>query len=62
MRRLNSDNDPEVAPPPLKEVIKMCRILEDHSMVACKEGVFKFVKALREYQGHLQKMSREGEK
>ena len=48
--------------PPLKEVIKMCRILEEYSMVVCTEGAFKFVKALREYQGHLQKMSREGEK
>jgi len=39
---------------PLNEAIKMCRILEEHSVAVCKTGAFKFVKALREYRGHLQ--------
>jgi len=52
----------EVMPPPLKEVMKMCHILEEYSMVICPQGAFNFVKALCEYQGHLQKMIREGEK
>ena len=62
IEEIDSDDDPEVAPPPLKEVIKMCSILEEHSMVVCSEGGFAFLKALREYRGHLQKMRREGEK
>ena len=55
---IDSNGDLEVAPPPLKEVIKLCRILEEHSMVVCTEGTFKFIKALRKQQGHLQKMSK----
>ena len=56
------DDDPEVMPPPLKEVMKMCHTLEEYSMVICPQGAFDFVKALHKYQGHLQKMIREGEK
>jgi len=62
IEEINSDNDPEVVPPPLKEMIKMCRTLEKHSMIVCTEGAFEFVKALHKYRGHLQKMSTEGEK
>ena len=62
IEEIDSDDEPEVVPPPLKEVIKMCRILEEYSMVVCTKGAFKFLKALREYRGHLQEMSREREK
>jgi len=31
-------------------------------MDVCTTGAFKFVKALHEYRGHLQEMSRGGEK
>ena len=62
IEEIDSDDEPEVVPPPLKEVIKMCHILEEYSMTVCTEGAFKFVKALREYQGHLQAKSREREK
>ena len=62
IEEIDSDDEPEVVPPPLKEVINMCRILEEYSMVVCTEGAFKFVKALRGYQGHLQAKSREREK
>jgi len=62
MEEIESDEDPEVVPPPLKEVIKMCHILEEYSMVVCTDGALKFVQALHEYQGHLQRMSWEGEK
>ena len=60
IEEVDSDDDPEVVLPPLKEVMKMSHILEENSMVVCTEGAFSFVKALCEYQGHLQKMSREG--
>ena len=62
IEEIDSDDDPEVVPPPLKEVIKMCCILEEYSMVVCTEGALKFLQALCKYQGHLQKMSWEGEK
>ena len=62
VEEIDSDDEPEVVAPPLKEVIKMCRILEEHSMAVCTTGAFKFLKGLREYRGHLQEMSRRGEK
>ncbi len=62
IEEIDSNDDPEIMPPPLKEVIKMCHILEEYSMIVCTEGPFNFVKALHKYQGKLQKKSREGEK
>jgi len=62
IKEIDSDDEPEVVAPPLKEVIKMCHILEEHSMAVCTTGVFKFLKSLCEYQGHLQEMSQKGEK
>ena len=60
VEEIESDDEPDRnSAPPLKEVMKMCRILEEHSMTVCTTGAFK---ALREYQGHLQEMSRGGEK
>jgi len=62
VKEIDSDDEPKVVPTPLKEVIKMCRILEENSMAVCTMGAFKFVKALCEYRGHLQEMSWRGEK
>ena len=59
----DSDGDePEVVPPPLKEMIRMCRTIEENSMVVCTDGALEVVKALRQYQTHLQKMSSAGER
>ena len=57
-----SNDDPEVVPLPLKEMIKMCRTIEENSMVVCTEGALELVKALHQYRAHLQRMSREGER
>jgi hypothetical protein len=59
---IDSGDDAEVVPLPLKEMIKMCRILEENSMVVCTEGALELIKALRQYRTHLQRMSREGER
>jgi hypothetical protein len=59
---IDSDDEAEVVPLPLKEMIKMCRILEENSMVVCTEGALELIKALRQYWTHLQRMSREGKK
>ena len=62
IKEIDSDDEPEVVPPPLKEVMQMCHTLEEYNMVICPQGAFTFVKALCEYQGHLQKIIRAGEK
>ena len=59
---IDSGDEPEVVPPSLKEMIKMCRVIEENSMVVCTEGALELIKASRRYQAHLQKISREGEK
>ena len=59
---IDSGDDPEVVPPPLKEIIRMCRIIEESSMVVCTEGALALVKASRQYRVHLQRMSKETEK
>ena len=51
----DSDDDPEVVPLPLKEIIKMYRTIKENSMVVCTEGALELVKALRQYQAHLQR-------
>ncbi len=56
----SGSDDPEVVPPSLKEMIKMCRILEENSMVVCTEGELELVKSVLRYRGHLQRMSTEG--
>ena len=62
IEEIDLDDEPEVVPPPLKEVMKMCHTLEEYSMVISPQGTFTFVKALCEYQGHLAKIIRAGEK
>ena len=58
----SDDEDPKAVPPSLNEMIDMCWVLEDNSMVVCTEGVLELIKALHQYQGHLQKMRQAGEK
>ena len=55
----SDDQDPEVTPPSLKEMMKMCQIIEEYSMVVCTDGVLEVVQSLRQYQGHLQRMATE---
>ena len=59
---VESDDEPEVVPPSLKEMIKTCQFIEENSMVVCTEGALELIKASCQYRAHLQKMSREGEK
>ena len=58
----SDDDDPEVVPPSLKEMIEACRMLEENSLLVCTEDVLDFVEAIRRFRGRLQKMSREGAK
>jgi hypothetical protein len=59
---IDSGDDAEVVPLPLKEMIKMCHIFEENSMVVCTEGELELIKASCQYRTHLQRMSKEGEK
>jgi len=54
--------DPEAAPPPLKEMIRMCRVIEENCMIVCTEGALEVVQSLCRYRGHLWRMSTEGAK
>jgi len=56
----SDDEGPEAAPPPLKEMIIMCRVIEENCMVVCTEGALEVVQSLRRYRGHLLRMSTEG--
>jgi len=56
----SDDEDPEAAPPPLKEMIIICRVIEENCMVVCTEGALEVVQSLRRYRGHLWRMSTEG--
>ena len=58
----SDDEDPNVAPPSLKEMLDMCQIIQENSMVVCTEGSLEVVKVLRKYRGHLQRMRHEGER
>ena len=46
---IDSGDDPEVVLLPLKEMIRMCQIIEENSMVICTEGALALVKASRQY-------------
>jgi hypothetical protein len=52
---------PMVVPPSLKEMIAACRMLEENGLLVCTNAL-DIVEAVRRFRGHLQKMSREGEK
>ena len=55
----SDDQDPEVTPPSLKEMMKMCQIIEEYSMVVCTDGALEVVQSLRRYRGNLQRMATE---
>src|SRR5258706_662348 len=42
----SDDEDPEVAPPPLKEMTIMCQVIEENCMVICTEGALKVIQSL----------------
>ncbi|KAG8755972.1 hypothetical protein FRC14_003499 [Serendipita sp. 396] len=56
----DNDEEPEVPPPALKEMIEMCRVIEENSLRVCMEGVLEVTEALRRYRGFLQKLSMQG--
>ena len=56
----NSDDDnPKAMPSPLKEMIEACWKLEENSLLVYTEDVLDLVQAVHQYQGHLQRISRE---
>ena len=57
----SDEDDPKVVPPSLKEMIAACRMLEENVLLVCN-GALDTVEAVRQFRGHLQKLSREGEK
>ena len=57
----DSDDDNPKVPPSLKEMIDACQMLEENSLLVCTD-VLDFVEAACQFQGCLQKMSREGTK
>ena len=57
----SDDDNPEVVPATLKEMIAACRMLEENGLLVCTNAL-DVVEAVRRFRGHLQKMSREGEK
>ena len=50
IEKIDSDSDPEVVPPSLKEVVEAYRILEENSLVICTEGALELVQATRRYR------------
>ena len=46
---IDCGDDPEVRLPPLKEMMRMCQIIEENSMVVCTEGALALVKASHQY-------------
>jgi hypothetical protein len=58
----SNDDNPEAVPPPLKEMIQVCRMLEENSLLVYTEDALDLVQAARQYRGHLQRISREGAK
>jgi len=59
---IDLDDEPEVVPPSLQEMIDMCQNMREYSMVVCEEGVLDVVMAVCQYQGHLQRQSNKGAK
>ena len=57
----SDDDNPEVVPATLKEMIAACRMLEENGLLVCTNAL-DVVEAVRRFRGRLQKMSREGEK
>ena len=57
----SDDDQPEVVPPSLKEMIDACQALEEGSLLVCTDAP-DFVETAHQFQGHLQKMSHKGTK
>ena len=58
----DSDEDsPKAVPPSLKEMVAACQMLEENALLVCTDAL-DIVGAVHRFRGHLQKMSREGEK
>ena len=57
----SDDDNPEVVPATLKEMIAACWMLEENGLLVCTNAL-DVVEAVRRFRGRLQKMSREGEK
>src|SRR5258706_11521588 len=58
----SDDDEPEVVPPSIKEMIETCRKLEEDCLLVCTEGALDFVEAARRLRGHLQKIYQDNEK
>jgi len=64
IEEIDSDSDDdnlEVVPPSLKEMVDACQMLEENCLLFCTD-VLDFVEAARRFRSHLQKMSREATK
>jgi len=55
----SDDSSPKVVLPSFKEMKDTCQLLEENSLALCPEGVLKVAQVLHQYQGCLQRMSRE---
>ena len=58
----DSSDEPEEEPLSLQEVIKLCQVLEENSVVGDAEDALNFVEAAAEFRLHLQRKSRRGSK
>ena len=58
---MSDDDNLEVVPPSLKEMVEACRVLEENCLLFCTDSL-DFVEAARRFRGHLQKMRREATK
>ena len=59
IEEIDSDSDDdnlEVVPPSLKEMVEACRMLEENCLLFCTDAL-DFVEAAHRFRGHLQKMS-----
>ena len=59
---IDLDDEPEVVPPSLQEMIDMCQNMKEYCIVVCEEGVLDVVMAVCQYQGYLQRQSNKGAK
>ena len=50
----SEDDEPDVVPPSIKDMIETCRKLEEDCLLVCTEGALDFVEAARQLRGHLQ--------
>ena len=58
---IDSDDEPEVVPPSLQEMIDMCWKMEECFTVVCEKGTLDFVMAVCRYRGHTRGKSPRGQ-